>query len=263
MQHKETVKAISWGLTFLLALTANIGAYCPSVDGTTISCNNCTPTLTCNYSGSITISGSNVTLDGDSHVLTPSSGNGLYITGASATVLDLFVFDAPSSCVVIDGGGATTLSGVWVEGCGSDGVSASSTDLTIDVLYSGSNTAGVSVSSNNLYSTDMSYSTLEDNESGYIGYQQNNSDHTENYYMTSSSNSGANDSYGDGGSYTGNIFIYNHANGLYVHDRSGDAIDLVDNEGYGNGGWDCQAANVNAMNVNGNSWTSNNGCNDI
>jgi hypothetical protein len=99
MKHTWMTVALRAGASTLFAMAATVNAdnWCPTSTDYTISCSNCTKTLTCGrYYGPILITGSNVTLDGNGYGVYFSSGNGVKVTGANASISNLTVWESAS-----------------------------------------------------------------------------------------------------------------------------------------------------------------------
>jgi hypothetical protein len=265
MKFTPKAKSIALAIAIFSLPTHKADAYCPSTDGTNISCSGCTMDLTCNYSGGITISNDFVTLNGHGYTLSNSSGIGVNVTGVGATINDLIVTGAGSHGIKFDDGDGewSTISNVYVEYSGAHGIYNEENNLIVSYgdFEHNANSGLRSEDNTGLDYTDVDNTYMIDNTDGYYAWGQYFSFHRYNYYLANDSK-GAYDLSGTGGSFENSYFAYNGSNGLHVdsHNSSTYPLNITDNQGYENGSADCKESGTSYIYVSGNTWDVNDGC---
>lgn len=268
MQSNFKVKALAALAVGALMGAQEAAAWCPAnLTNRTISCNNCTVTLTCNLNGGgpIQITGYDVTFDGDNYSISNTNSYGISVASDFAVIQNVNIINPTLTGVrVVSGtGDYVRLENVYVES-GSVGMDHyNEGEFQVMNSYFYSNQYGVAATSDNAVAKG-------DVIESYVAYNSNSG-----MYMSQKSGSyiGQNWFYNNGGHgaeiwaspstvVTGNNFWNNAAasrDGLRLYYSNGSQI--ISNAGGGNGAHDCNVFSYPVY-ASGNTWTTSTGtCN--
>lgn len=250
------------------AATVNADNWCPTSTNFTITCSNCTKTLTCDYAGGIKITGSNVVLDGNGKALSGSSTHGIEVAGNGAYISNVEILWPVGHGIYYtnSGGTWTGVSNVDVYGADGDGLR---TGVSHNMTISGSSFieslgSGIFSDPNGSNYTDVNYSAMSQNmDDGLYSIQAYYQWHAYNAYADNDAE-GARESQGEKGIYRNSAFDNNGDHGLVLDQLAGlEPLEIKDNTGYSNTNYDCYVSSVNGLVVSNNDWGTHESCVNI